>query len=50
MATIVDTLFEDLRAILLKIRKGAGVNADSGDVARPFRDYVARCSDMMSPG
>jgi hypothetical protein len=24
--------------------------ADSGDVARSFRDYVARCSDMMSPG
>ena len=24
--------------------------ADSGDVARSFRDHVARCSDMMSPG
>jgi hypothetical protein len=24
-------------------------NADSGDVARSFRDHVARCSDMMSP-
>jgi len=24
--------------------------ADSGDVARSFRDYVARCSDIMSPG
>jgi transposase len=23
--------------------------ADSGDVARSFRDHVARCSDMMSP-
>jgi hypothetical protein len=23
--------------------------ADSGDVARLFRDHVARCSDMMSP-
>jgi hypothetical protein len=23
--------------------------ADSDDVARPFRDHVARCSDMMSP-
>jgi hypothetical protein len=22
---------------------------DSGDVARSFRDHVARCSDMMSP-
>jgi hypothetical protein len=24
-------------------------DADSGDVARLFRDHVARCSDMMSP-
>jgi hypothetical protein len=24
-------------------------HADSDDVARPFRDHVARCSDMMSP-
>jgi Carbohydrate phosphorylase len=24
--------------------------ADSGNVARSFRDHVARCSDMMSPG
>jgi len=23
--------------------------ADSDDVARSFRDHVARCSDMMSP-
>jgi DNA replication protein DnaC len=23
--------------------------ADSGDVARSFRDHVARCSEMMSP-
>jgi hypothetical protein len=23
--------------------------ADSADVARSFRDHVARCSDMMSP-
>jgi peptidoglycan/LPS O-acetylase OafA/YrhL len=23
---------------------------DTGDVARSFRDYVARCSNMMSPG
>jgi hypothetical protein len=23
--------------------------ADSGDIARSFRDHVARCSDMMSP-
>jgi hypothetical protein len=23
--------------------------ADSGEVARSFRDHVARCSDMMSP-
>ena len=26
------------------------LRADSGDVARSFRDHVARCSDMMSPG
>jgi hypothetical protein len=25
-------------------------NADSDEVARAFRDDVARCSDMMSPG
>jgi hypothetical protein len=24
-------------------------DADSDDVARSFRDHVARCSDMMSP-
>jgi hypothetical protein len=27
----------------------AAMVADSGDVARSFRDHVARCSDMMSP-
>ena len=27
----------------------AAQGADSGDVARSFRDHVARCSDMMSP-
>jgi 5-methylphenazine-1-carboxylate 1-monooxygenase len=27
----------------------ATMPADSGDVARSFRDHVARCSDMMSP-
>jgi hypothetical protein len=27
----------------------ATYGADSGDVARSFRDHVARCSDMMSP-
>jgi hypothetical protein len=26
------------------------MNADSDEVARAFRDDVARCSDMMSPG
>jgi hypothetical protein len=26
-----------------------GEGADSSDVARSFRDHVARCSDMMSP-
>ena len=26
-----------------------GYLADSDDVARSFRDHVARCSDMMSP-
>jgi transposase len=26
-----------------------GHTADSGDVARLFRDHVARCSDLMSP-
>src|SRR3954470_24207079 len=25
------------------------LRADSDDVARSFRDHVARCSDMMSP-
>jgi hypothetical protein len=25
------------------------LDADSDDVARSFRDHVARCSDMMSP-
>jgi hypothetical protein len=25
------------------------IGADSDDVARSFRDHVARCSDMMSP-
>jgi hypothetical protein len=25
------------------------LGADSDDVARSFRDHVARCSDMMSP-
>ena len=25
------------------------LGADSGEVARSFRDHVARCSDMMSP-
>src|SRR5580700_11727695 len=28
---------------------GVRLNADSDDVARSFRDHVARCSDMMSP-
>jgi hypothetical protein len=28
----------------------AKVSADSGDVARSFRDHVARCSGMKSPG
>lgn len=28
--------------------RGAGLAADSGDVAWSFRDHVARCSDMMS--
>jgi hypothetical protein len=27
-----------------------GLVADSDEVARAFRDDVARCSDMMSPG
>jgi class 3 adenylate cyclase len=35
----------------MRERNASGVAfADSGDVARSFRDYVARCSDMMSPG
>jgi predicted NBD/HSP70 family sugar kinase len=28
----------------------AVLTADSDEVARAFRDDVARCSDMMSPG
>src|ERR1700730_4399878 len=32
------------------LRNRPELGADSGDVARSFRDYVARCSDMMSPG
>ena len=28
---------------------GVHRRADSDDVARSFRDHVARCSDMMSP-
>jgi hypothetical protein len=31
------------------LRNGAPF-ADSDEVARAFRDDVARCSDMMSPG
>jgi hypothetical protein len=27
----------------------SATDADSSDVARSFRDHVARCSDMMSP-
>jgi hypothetical protein len=39
-----------------RIRQEAGLpllsvaNADSDELARAFRDDVARCSDMMSPG
>jgi NAD(P)-dependent dehydrogenase (short-subunit alcohol dehydrogenase family) len=31
-------------------RLDAAFNADSDEVARAFRDDVARCSDMISPG
>jgi hypothetical protein len=38
-----------LEACLKALRQGDTLVADSGDVARSFRDHVARCSDMMSP-
>jgi hypothetical protein len=33
----------------VEIDHHAHKTAVSGDVARSFRDHVARCSDMMSP-
>ena len=35
--------------IWVTLARIAEKTADSGDVARSFRDHVARCSDMMSP-
>ena len=32
-----------------RARRDIALSADSDDVARLFRDHVARCSDMMSP-
>jgi transposase len=43
---------EELESERLKVKLGAALierDADSDDVARLFRDHVARCSDMMSP-
>jgi hypothetical protein len=40
-----------LRALILAERAAhALIIADSDEVARAFRDDVARCSDMKSPG
>ena len=43
-----DAQFSSVYGSVLPVAPGQG--ADSGDVARSFRDYVARCSDMMSLG
>src|SRR5580704_1365053 len=52
---ILDARYEKVResgvivsqAVLVAV--AVDEDADSGDVARLFRDHVARCSDMMSP-
>jgi integrase len=42
-------LHSALRRELQQLRRLTGAQgADSSDVARSFRDHVARCSDMMS--
>jgi hypothetical protein len=48
----IDRYFADRNEHFLQHPKRAGRKiwgADSDDVARLFRDHVARCSDMMSP-
>jgi hypothetical protein len=39
----------DVAALERAFRRQRRAAADSDDVARSFRDHVARCSDMMSP-
>ena len=58
-AMVVKTDRKDARGIAQLLRMGwfrpvhrksaDAQDADSDDVARSFRDHVARCSDMMSP-
>ena len=41
-----------MNGLALQVQEALGRDphaADSGDVARSFRDHVARCSEMMSP-
>jgi transposase len=40
----------NLRFVREKSQDQLDLHADSGDVARSFRDHVARRSEMMSPG